>query len=136
MKKFTLKDVLTAACTWTPPEKRNEPIKQSKESPKKKQPIKKEATKDYSQLFIKDFMELALTRSKWTVWDDFITMFACSISNAVDKSHIHWDEREKYIFLSSKSTKRAKWIFSLVWLLMLLRRSIKTRSKISSANFS
>lgn len=41
MKKFTLKDVLTAACTWTPPEKRNEPIKQSKESPKKKQPIKK-----------------------------------------------------------------------------------------------
>ena len=46
MKKFTLKDVLTAACTWTPPEKRNEPIKQSKESPKKKQPIKKEATKD------------------------------------------------------------------------------------------
>lgn len=66
MKKFTLKDVLTAACTWTPPEKRNEPIKQSKESPKKKQPIKKEATKDYSQLFIKDFMELARTRSKWT----------------------------------------------------------------------
>jgi type I restriction-modification system DNA methylase subunit len=108
MKKFTLKDVLTAACTWTPPEKRNEPIKQSKESPKKKQPIKKEATKDYSQLFIKDFMELARTRSKWTVWDDFITMFACSISNAVDKSHIHWDEREKMYLSIVKKYKKSE----------------------------
>lgn len=112
MKKFTLKDVLTAACTWTPPEKRNEPIKQSKESPKKKKPIKKEATKDYSQLFIKDFMELARTRSKWTVWDDFITMFACSISNAVDKSDIHWDTREKmYLSIVKKYKKNEMDIF-------------------------
>ncbi len=117
MKKFTLKEVLTAACTWTPPEKREptakpSPQKQSKEPPKKKQPIKKEAPKDYSQLFIKDFMKLAYTRSKWTVWDDFITMFACSISNAVDKSDIHWDTREKmYLSIVKKYKKEELDIF-------------------------
>lgn len=113
MKKFTLKEVLTAACTWAPPEKREltaKPIPQkpSKEPPKKKQSIKKEAPKDYSQLFIKDFMKLAYTRSKWTVWDDFITMFACSISNAVDKSDIHWDAREKMYLSIVKKYKKSE----------------------------
>lgn len=111
MKKFTLKEVLTAACTWTPPEKREEtakpkPQKLNKESPKKKPPIKKERHEDYSQLFVKDFMKLAYGRSKWTVWDDFITMFACSISNAVDKSDIHWDTREKMYLSIVKKYKK------------------------------
>lgn len=111
MKKFTLKEVLTAACTWTPPEKREptakpKPQKLTKEPPKKKLPIKKEVPKDYSQLFVKDFMKLAYTRSKWTVWDDFITMFACSISNAVDKSDIHWDAREKMYLSIVKKYKK------------------------------
>lgn len=111
MKKFTLKEVLTAACTWTPPEKREQqvkpkPQKLNKEAPKKNPPIKKEAPKDYSQLFVKDFMKLAYTRSKWTVWDDFITMFACSISNAVDKSDIHWGTREKMYMSIVKKYKK------------------------------
>lgn len=113
MKKFTLKEVLTAACTWTPPEKREQQVKSkaqklSKEPPKKKLPIKKEEHKDYSQLFVKDFMKLAYTRSKWTVWDDFITMFACSISNAVDRSDIHWDTREKMYLSIVKKYKKSE----------------------------
>ena len=113
MRKFTLKEVLTAACTWTPPEKREEtakpkPKKLNKESPKKKLPIEKESHEDYAKLFVKDFMKLAYTRSKWTVWDDFITMFACSISNAVDKSDIHWDAREKIYLSIVKKYKKSE----------------------------
>lgn len=57
-------------------------------------------------IFIKDFMKLAAARSKWTVWDDFITMFACSISNAVDKSEIHWKAREKMYMSIVKKYKK------------------------------
>lgn len=113
MKKFTLKEVLTAACTWTPPEKREETAKPkpknlNKESPKKKPPIEKERHEDYAKLFVKDFMELARTHSKWTIWDDFITMFACSISNAVDHSEIHWQARERLYLSIVKKYKKSE----------------------------
>ena len=117
MRKFTLKEVLTAACTWTPPEKREETAKPkskklNKESPKKKLPIEKERHEDYAKLFVKDFMELARTHNKWTIWDDFITMFACSISNAVDHSEIHWQVRERlYLSIVKKYKKNEVDIF-------------------------
>ena len=100
-----------------PPEKREEKStpkaqKASKELPKQKPPIKKVVHEDYEKLFVKDFMRLAYARSKWTVWDDFITMFACSISNAVDKSDIHWDTREKmYLSIVKKYKKDEMDIF-------------------------
>lgn len=104
MKKFTLKEVLTAACTWTPPEKREE-----KSTPKaQKPPIKKVEHEDYAKLFLKDFMTLARTRSKWTVWDDFITMFACSISNSMDRSEGHWQTREKMYLSIVKKYKKSE----------------------------
>lgn len=31
----------------------------------------------------------------WTVWNDFVLMTACSISNSVDKTEPHWGRREK-----------------------------------------
>lgn len=39
------------------------------------------------QEFIKIFRNISQRFSSWELWSDFIIMFACSISNAVDKSH-------------------------------------------------
>ena len=45
----------------------------------------------------KDFMDIFKTLtyrlSPWEVWKDFVVMFSCSISNALDKAH--YEEREK-----------------------------------------
>lgn len=42
--------------------------------------------------FARVFKELTRDHRAWDVWKDFITMYACAISNTVDKSH--FDERE------------------------------------------
>lgn len=42
--------------------------------------------------FLKLFHGLSQRYSPWTVWSDFIIMFACAISNSFDKQH--YDERE------------------------------------------
>ena len=44
------------------------------------------------QPFIKLYRELTYRWTPWEVWQDFVTMFACSISNAVEK--LHFDDRE------------------------------------------
>ena len=43
--------------------------------------------------FLKAFHQLTYRHRPWDVWRDFIIMFACSLSNPVDKSH--YEEREK-----------------------------------------
>ena len=43
--------------------------------------------------FLKVFRQFTYRYRAWDVWKDFIVMFACSISNSVDKSH--FDEKEK-----------------------------------------
>lgn len=45
------------------------------------------------QEFIKLFRSLSQRFHPWEMWNDFITMFACAISNAVDKGH--FDKREE-----------------------------------------
>lgn len=61
--------------------------------------------------FIKTFKQLTYTHSKWQVWSDFITMFACTISNAVDKRH--FDEREKlYLDAIRRYSKKEQPLFS------------------------
>lgn len=52
---------------------------------------------DHKKEFIKLFNKLIYTHNSYEVWNDFVIMSACSISNAVDK--IHCDEREK-LYLS------------------------------------
>ena len=42
--------------------------------------------------FLKIFNKLVGRYSKWNIWADFITIFACSISNVLDKEH--YEERE------------------------------------------
>lgn len=44
--------------------------------------------------FVKLFKQLTYRHNAWEAWSDFVTMFACSISNPLDKTH--YDEREKF----------------------------------------
>lgn len=62
------------------------------------------------QPFIKLYRELTYRWTPWEVWQDFITVYACSISNAVDKSH--FDEREDlYLRRIQKYNKKEQEIF-------------------------
>ena len=42
--------------------------------------------------FAKKLLGLSARYHTWEVWSDFIVMFACAISNSVDKAHA--EERE------------------------------------------
>lgn len=45
--------------------------------------------------FIKIFNEMCYSRSGWQVWSDLISIMACSIANAVDRSEPRYSNREK-----------------------------------------
>lgn len=45
--------------------------------------------------FMKIFHELCCSRQPWEVWSDVITMMACSIANAVDRTEKRHESREK-----------------------------------------
>lgn len=63
----------------------------------KKENVKKE--------FLKTFKQLTYRYRAWDVWRDFIIMFACSLSNPVDKTH--YEEREKrYLKIIKKYNKQ------------------------------
>jgi hypothetical protein len=66
------------------------PGSQMKRSQYSKQ--KPDPTLDHEKEFLRIFKQLAHMTSYWEVWKDFVTMFACTISNAVDK--LHHEERE------------------------------------------
>lgn len=60
--------------------------------------------------FIKLYRELTYRWTPWEVWQDFVTMYACAISNAVDKSH--FDEREAlYLKRIQKYNKKEQELF-------------------------
>lgn len=72
-----------------------------------KQPIKKT---DYEKEFINHFKQLTYRHHSLDVWRDFVVMFACSISNAVDKDN--FDKREKmYLQIINKYTTDEQNIF-------------------------
>ena len=54
--------------------------------------------------FAKLFLSLTNRHNKWTVWCDFVTMFACAISNAVDKKN--FDKREAMYMACIKKYSR------------------------------
>lgn len=108
MKKFTLKDVLASAAKWEVPEKREN------KKPVRKNPVKKEETnqnseqkepiKDYKAEFKKTFNSMAPYKHRFQVWEDFIVLSACSLSNRVDG--IHYAEREKMYMDRIKTYKK------------------------------
>jgi len=60
--------------------------------------------KHHVKEFVRIFKDITYRHNPWEIWKDFITMFACALSNAVDKSH--YDEREAlYMSLINKYNK-------------------------------
>lgn len=60
--------------------------------------------------FLETFRSLTYRWRSWDIWTDFVTMAACTISNAVDKSH--FEEREKtYLRIIKKYNKQERELF-------------------------
>lgn len=53
--------------------------------------------------FIKAFNRLSYRHNPWTVWQHFINMAACSISNAVDRQPETWRRREESYLATVKA---------------------------------
>lgn len=84
----------------TEPEKKEETPKQKKPAGKKS---KKVLTPE--KAFLEAFGRLTNRHRAWDVWRDFITMFACSLSNPLDKEHR--DKREAlYLEVIKKYNKQ------------------------------
>lgn len=107
---------------WKKPKKQT-PVKQipkptpQKETPKPRPDISKKPTPkketdrlDVRKEFLKIFKQLTYRHRAWDIWRDFITMFACSLSNPVNK--MHCDEREKmYLKIIRKYSKQEQNLF-------------------------
>ena len=50
---------------------------------------------DEEKEFITLFKQLCSSRSDWQVWSDLMSVFACSISNSLDRVPEHFEAREK-----------------------------------------
>lgn len=103
--------------TWEPtipmPEKKtNKENFISEKIPDKKIPKTKpvEERSDYRKEFLKTFQKLTYQHRAWDIWRDFVIMFACSLSNPVDKTH--YDERERrYLCIIQKYNKQEQALF-------------------------
>lgn len=82
------------------------------ETPKQKKPAgkKSETVSDPQKAFLDAFRKLTNRHRAWDAWRDFITMFACSLSNPIDKEH--YDEREAlYLRTIKKYNKQEQELF-------------------------
>ena len=69
--------------------------------------------------FLKTFKELTYQHRSWDVWNDFIVMSACALSNPVDKKH--YDEREaRYLRIIRKYNKEEQAKFPELFAHMVL----------------
>lgn len=53
---------------------------------------KPEPKKQWDKEFLRVFKQLTCRHNPWNVWQDYILMTACAISNALDKSHYEYRE--------------------------------------------
>ena len=58
---------------------------------------------EHGKEFLKLFDQLTYSRSGWQVWEDLMTVMACSICNAVDRRKEPFERREKQYERSIKS---------------------------------
>lgn len=66
--------------------------------------------RDYEKEFVKIFKQLTYRQTPWEIWKDFVVMFACALSNTVDK--FHYDERETlYLQTINKYNAREQSLF-------------------------
>lgn len=77
-----------------------------------KMPAEKNSKKVSSpqKAFLDVFGQLTNRHRSWDVWRDFITMFACSLSNPLDKEHRHKRE-ELYLQTVKKYKKKEQELF-------------------------
>ena len=67
---------------------------------------------DYEKKFLVNFHRLSYDKNSWSVWQDFVTVFACSLANAVDKRENVWREREdRYLSIIKRYSKEEAEIF-------------------------
>lgn len=65
---------------------------------------------DEEKEFINTFNQLTYRHRRWEIWTDFVVMFACSLSNSIDKSH--YEEREaRYLKIIKKYDKQEQQLF-------------------------
>lgn len=77
----------------------------------KKKPEEKNLKIDSQKEFLRVFKQLTNRHRSWDVWRDFIAMYACALSNPVDKQH--YDEREAlYLRTIKKYNKQEQPLFS------------------------
>lgn len=77
--------------TPSKPNAASDPQKPSPLPPRPK-PEKLVKQVDFRKDFLRIFKQLTYRHNPWNVWQDFITMSACALSNPVDKQH--YEERE------------------------------------------
>jgi len=72
--------------------------------PPEKKAVSKRQAVDVENEFLKTFKSLTYRHRGWDIWNDFIVMAACALSNPVDKSH--YEEREaRYLRIIKKYSK-------------------------------
>lgn len=87
---------------------KREDIKPKKVEEKK--PEEKKSKIDPKKEFLRVFNQLTNRHRSWDVWRDFIVMYACALSNPVDKQH--YDEREAlYLRTIQKYNKQEQPLF-------------------------
>lgn len=91
------------------------PTLQQPPEERKTYPKSRQAQKDFLQIF----HTLTGDRRSWDIWSDFITLAACTISNAVDKTH--FDKREKtYLQIIRKYDEQERNIFPELFALVVV----------------
>lgn len=117
-KKKRKKATKPKAVTLVAPQQPVEEIPQTaepeekEETPKQKKPAGEKYKKVLSpeKAFLDAFGRLSNRHRAWDAWRDFITMFACSLSNPLDKEHR--DKREAlYLEIIKKYNKQEQEVF-------------------------
>lgn len=73
----------------------------------------------WNKEFLSTFEKLTHRHRAWDIWRDFIIMFACAVSNPVDKAH--YEEREeRYLRIISKYNKQEQELFPELASLMIM----------------
>lgn len=86
-------------------------IAQESKKVERKKPTEKNPKIDSKKEFLRVFNQLTNRHRSWDVWRDFIVMYACALSNPVDKQH--YDEREAlYLRTIKKYNKQEQPLFS------------------------
>lgn len=94
----------------TKPKTERQTPKQEKDIPRKPRIKDNKLKVEPKKEFLRVFKQLTYKYRAWTIWSDFIIMFACAISNGMDKSQ--YEAREKrYMNIIKKYNKRDRNLF-------------------------